>query len=75
LKKFNCRPLTKLMEEKLKKCHEFEGEICLSKELGASFPGLYKRKLVDIKPIKVNGKEMLSVYVTSLGLEYLNSMH
>ena len=45
---------------------------CLPKHFGASFPGLYKRKLVDVKTSTLNGKEIVSVFITTAGIEYLN---
>lgn len=49
-------------------------DLCLPKHFGASFPGLYKRKLVDVTTSNLNGKEIVSVYITNLGIEYLNSV-
>lgn len=64
------------MVEKLKECKKMEDEqdsLCLPKHFGASFPGLYKRKLVDVKSSILNGKEIICVFITSLGIEYLDS--
>ena len=64
------------MVEKLKECKKLEEEgnsFCLPKHFGASFPGLYKRKLVDVKTSTLNGKEMVCVFITDLGIEYLDS--
>lgn len=69
-------PLTKLMVEKLKDCKKMQDEsddLCLPKHFGASFPGLYKRKLVDVRTSTLNGKEIVCVYITNLGLEYLSA--
>ncbi len=73
--KTKLRPLTKLMVAKLKECRELENEQkqpCLPKHFGASFPGLYKRKLVGVRNAVVDGKDMVVVYITAEGHAFLD---
>lgn len=62
------------MEKKLFECSDMEarGVPCLPKHFGASLSGLYKRKLIDIRPIIINDKEVMCAFVTEEGKAYLN---
>ena len=61
------------MEKKLCECNDMElnGTPCLPKHFGASLSGLYKRKLIDIRPVIINGKEVMCAFVTAEGRTYL----
>ncbi len=69
------RPLTKQMVSKLRECRDIENDRqqpCLPKHFGASFPGLYKRKLVGVRNAVIDGKEMVVVYITAEGYTFLD---
>lgn len=74
--KDSIRPLTKQMITKLRECRQMEdnGEACLPKHFSASLSGLYKRKFVDVRPRLLEGREVMCVYITAAGSEYLNSL-
>ncbi len=75
MKTKSIRPLTKQMVSKLRECRDMENENnqpCLPKHFGASFPGLYKRKLVGVRNAIVDGKEMVVVYITAEGYVFLD---
>lgn len=72
------RPLTNIMINKLAECWKSQKENnkpCSPRHFSTSLPGLYKRKFVDVRETAVNGKEMMCVYVTPLGVEYLQSLN
>lgn len=46
--------------------------ICLADDLGSSLPGLYKRGLVNTKTVTLDGKEILCVYITNPGIDFLD---
>jgi hypothetical protein len=70
------RPLTKQMITKLRECRQMEeeGVPCLPKHFSASLSGLYKRKFVDVRPRIIDGREVMCVYTTAAGSEYLNTI-
>lgn len=72
------RPLTKIMIEKLRDCHEKQskgdGYPCLQEDLKGSLAALYKRGLVDTKMQDVNGKRLLCIVVTKEGEAYLKTL-
>ncbi|MDB5198198.1 MAG: hypothetical protein JWO92_161 [Chitinophagaceae bacterium] len=72
------RPLTKIMIEKLRDCHDKQskngGNPCLQEDLKGSLAALYKRGLVDTKIQDVNGKRLLCIIVTESGVTYLKSL-
>lgn len=73
------RPLTKIMIEKLRDCHEKLSNInthlpCLQEDLKGSLAALYKRGLVDTKIQDINGKRLLCIIVTEAGVNYLKSL-
>ena len=73
------RPLTKIMIEKLRDCHEKQtktgGNPCLQEDLKGSLAALYKRGLVDTKIQDINGKRLLCIVVTDAGVNYLKSLN
>lgn len=76
MKTKSLRPLTKLMVAKLRECREKESadqQPCLPKHFGASFPGLYKRKLVGVRNAIIDGKDMVVVYITAEGHAFLDT--
>ena len=46
--------------------------ICTTDDFKGTFPGLYNRRLIDIKVVLLNGDEILSVYITEPGINFLN---
>jgi hypothetical protein len=72
------RPLTKIMIQKLRDCHEKQSNgnnvPCLQEDLKGSLAALYKRGLVDTKIQDVNGKRLLCIVVTDAGANYLKSL-
>jgi hypothetical protein len=72
------RPLTKIMIQKLRDCHEKQSKgdnvPCLQEDLKGSLAALYKRGLVDTKIQDVNGKRLLCIVVTDAGVSYLKDL-
>lgn len=72
------RPLTKIMIEKLRDCHEKQSKgdnsPCLQEDLKGSLAALYKRGLVDTKIQDVKGKRLLCIIVTDAGATYLKNL-
>lgn len=72
------RPLTKSMIEKLKVCREKElkgdGLPCQMDEMNYAVAPLYKRGLIETKKIVVNNKDLMVVYVTQAGIEFLKNL-
>ncbi|MGN6531702.1 MAG: hypothetical protein ACTHK0_08110 [Ginsengibacter sp.] len=68
---------TKRMIEKLKECLEKESSNikipCLPEEMKSSLAGLYKRGLIQTRMENINNKNILCVYVTETGKEFLSS--
>ncbi len=72
------RPLTNIMINKLAECWKNQKENnspCSPRHFSTSLPGLYKRKLVDVRQTVVNGKKLMCVYVTQQGVVYLESLN
>lgn len=46
--------------------------ICNADDFKNSLPGLYKRGLVDTKTANIDGKEILSIYITNSGINFLD---
>ena len=72
------RAPTDKMIEKLRKCREINEandplNPCTESHLSGSLAGLYKRGYVNTKMVNINGKQLLSVYVTENGIRYLES--
>lgn len=77
--KFNHRPPTQKMIEKLIYCHEKQsksgnGDPCLEDELKGALAGLYKRGLVETKMQDVNGKRLLCLFVTDSGIQFIQAL-
>ena len=75
--KYLITPLTKKMLVHLQKgraieLSENERNICGTEDFKGSLPGLYRRGLVDIKMITLDGKETVSVYITRSGISFLD---
>ena len=72
------RPLTKIMIQKLRDCHEKqslnENNTCLEEDLKGSLAALYKRGLVDTKMEDINGKRLLCIVVTDAGINFLKNL-
>jgi hypothetical protein len=73
------RPLTKIMIAKLRNCFEKssknnENVPCLQEELKGSLAALYKRGLIDTKMQDIHGKQLLCIFVTEAGIEYLKTI-
>ena len=72
------RPLTKIMINKLRDCHEKQsregGNPCLEEDLKGSMAALYKRGLIDTKMQDINGKRLLCIVVTEAGENYLKNL-
>jgi hypothetical protein len=74
--KYMIRPLTKRMIAKLRECRAMQldtsaGQLCPPEHFNASLPGLYMRGLINVKKYSVNGKELMGVYLTQSGINYL----
>ena len=77
--KSNHRPPTKKMIEKLKECHEKQlkngnADPCLQEELKGVLGGLYKRGLVETKLHNLNGKQIVCLFVTDTGAQFLKTI-
>lgn len=72
------RPLTKSMIQKLRDCREKElmgnGEPCKMDEMNYAVAPLYKRGLIETKKLIVNNKDLMVVYVTQAGIEFLKNL-
>jgi hypothetical protein len=72
------RFLTKKMLETLQKGRAIElsktgRNICVPDDFKGSFDGLYERGLIDTQTVMIDGKEILSVFITASGINLLNS--
>lgn len=72
------RAPTDKMLEKLRKCREINLENdpnkhCTEQDLSGSLAGLYKRGFVNTRMVNINGKQLLTVYVTEKGVAFLNN--
>jgi hypothetical protein len=67
------RPLTKTMLTKLLHCRqiELEGQYCLPDDIKYALAPLYKRGYIELKRTKVNGREIMAVFTTPEGVNYL----
>ncbi len=75
--KYLIRPLTKRMFTHLQhgrsiELSQSERNICGIDDYKGSLPGLYRRGLVDVKRVAVNGKEVVVVFITKSGINFLN---
>ena len=74
--KYLMRPLTKRMIIKLRECRRMElnantSQLCPPEHFSSSLPGLYVRGLINLKKYSVEGKELMGVYLTQNGINYL----
>jgi hypothetical protein len=74
--KYLNRPLTKRMIMKLRECRRMElsaetDQLCPPEHFSSSLPGLYTRGLINLKKYSVEGKELIGVYLTQNGINYL----
>jgi hypothetical protein len=74
--KYFIKPMTQNMICDLKKARESElskpsGNVCSFYSFYGTLSALHDREYVEIKPIYLNGREMLSVYVTQAGINFL----
>jgi len=77
--KYMIRPLTKRMITKLQECRAMEltaanGQLCPPEHFNSSLAGLYMRGLVNVKKYSVEGKELVGVYLTQNGINYLSHL-
>lgn len=67
------------MIEKLRDCREKElkgsGEPCKMNEMNYAVAPLYKRGLIETKKLIVNNKDLMVVYVTDAGIEFLKNLN
>jgi hypothetical protein len=65
------------MIQKLKECRQMEEQNipCLPKHFSASLSGLYKRKFVDVRPHMIDGRQVMCVFISPQGREYLETLH
>jgi hypothetical protein len=75
--KYLIKPLTKKMVSHLRRGRVIElsktgRNICVSDDFKSTLPGLYKRGLVSIKMMKLDGKDILGVSITREGVSFLN---
>jgi hypothetical protein len=73
------RPLTKSMIQKLQDCRAKElngnGEACRLDEMNYAVAPLYKRGLIETKKLIVNNKDLMVVFVTEAGIEFLKKLN
>ena len=70
-------PFTKTMLAQLRKgraieLSKTERNICLADDFKESLAGLYRRGFVNTKMVMLDGKEILSVYITQAGKFFLD---
>lgn len=80
LMKYLIRPLTKKMVTDLRNGRFIElsstgRNICNTDDFKGSLPGLYKRGFVNTQMQTVQGKEILTVYITREGITFLEKFH
>lgn len=71
------RPPTEAMIRKLRNClerEETENKPFLAEEMKSSMPGLYKRGLIVTKMQTVGNKQLLCIYVSHKGKEFLKQL-
>ena len=77
--KYLITPLSKSMVEKLKQCRQIElqgiNERPITMEdLNYALAPLYRRGLINTKKRRVGDKELLCIFVTEAGIDFLNKM-
>jgi hypothetical protein len=75
--KYLVKPLTKKMLDHLRRGRTIElsetgKNVCSTDDFKGSLPGLYSRRFVNTQMVIVDGKEILSVYITQEGISFLN---
>ena len=75
--KYLIKPLTKKMLNQLQKARAIElsgteRNICIADDFKGSLAGLYRRGFVNTKMMVIQGKEILGVYITREGINFLN---
>ncbi|CAN5250869.1 hypothetical protein BH09BAC2_BH09BAC2_23330 [soil metagenome] len=70
------RTPTETMIQKLRHCSELQKQNlpCTEGELKGSLAGLYKRGYINTKTFIINGKNIVGLYVTEQGFEFLNKI-
>ena len=72
------RPVSKSMAQKLKECREKElngkNEPCTMADMNYAVAPLYKRGLIETRKRIVDNKELMCIYVTKAGIDFLNQM-
>jgi hypothetical protein len=71
------KPLTKKMIAHLQRARTIElshveRNICSINDFNDTLPGLHSRGLIDIKMVLFDDKEVLAVYITKSGINFLN---
>jgi hypothetical protein len=71
------KPLTKKMLTQLRvsaniELSKTEKKFCTVDDFQNALPKLYNRGFIDIKMVTVDGKEIVCMYITTLGMDYLN---
>jgi hypothetical protein len=75
--KYLIKPLTKKMVSQLRRGRVIElsktgRNICISDDFKTTLPGLYRRGLVNIKMMTLDGKDILGVFITHEGISFLD---
>jgi hypothetical protein len=75
--KYLIKPLTKKMLDQLRKGRAIElsktaKNICGTDDFKGSLTGLHRRGFLNTQMVIVDGKEILSVYITPEGISFLN---
>jgi hypothetical protein len=78
MKSESFRTPTERMIQKLLDCHNLQmsndpAKPCTEETLKGSLAGLYKRGYVDTRPHYINGKQILGLYVTQKGIDFLRA--
>ncbi len=75
--KYLMKPLTEKMLAQLKRARaielsDSERNICLTDDFRGSLSGLYKRGFVDTEMAFLEGKEILKIFITKAGINFLD---
>ena len=63
--------LSQLRRARAIELSETERNICFADDFKGSLSGLYRRGFVNTKMVMLDGKEILSVYITRAGIGFL----
>ena len=74
--KYLIKPLTKKMLGQLQNARSIElsktdRNICVPEDFKGTLAGLYRRGFVNTRKKVLNGKEIVSVYITEAGINFL----